>query len=108
MPTRILRSETGCQGPLGRSAELTPDSPRIFWLGASAARTNVAPAATAKEARVVLRRTERREGVFIGRISVTAASAKEARCGIRGMGAPPMVRVLTHSGGTPPEAAIAQ
>src|SRR4051794_4679853 len=62
MPTRIFRSETRCQGPLGRSAVFTPDSPRIFSLGASAARSRLAPAASAKDVTLAPRRNARREG----------------------------------------------
>ena len=37
MPTRIFRSETGFQTPLGRAEVATPASPRIFLSGVWAA-----------------------------------------------------------------------
>ena len=60
MPTRILRSETGCQTFFGRAEVATPPDPRIFspgrWVTAAAGH-----AAAAKVPSQTLSRNVRRE-----------------------------------------------
>ena len=63
MPTRIFRSETGCQTPLGRGRGGHAGLAEDFLSGAwAAAVSSNPPAATApSEPRPTLRKNERRE-----------------------------------------------
>src|SRR3954469_13483692 len=86
IPTRIFRSETGCQAFLGRSDVLTPPAPRISapgcWASAVVSRRSAAIAPS--EPRPSMLRNDRRvSGLFItgssGVVGGTGAAATVAR-----------------------------